>query len=301
VSAAVLLLVLVLACAVTSAMGRWLRPGAGTDLGVAGSALSERLWATARSTARWRLAGLVVGFVVGATAAGLDVLGRGLLLAAPLCALCVLAGVVAGELRVTSPRGAVRSAGLEIRTVRDYLPRALTRAVLAATVLLGVVLAVTTAAGAPDDLGRAGRALARQCSAVASESVGPWPGSFYSVPLAVVVASGLVLAGIALRRVVHRPRSGDDPRVDDALRRHAAEAVIAGCGLLVAVPLAGVSFFAAHALLDLDCAPAAWTVAGAALGLLVPALAVLAVRCGTVLAAPAGGRAAFARQESGSL
>jgi hypothetical protein len=300
VSAAVLLLVVLLAGGVAAATGRWLRPAGGADLGVRGSALSERLWATARVTARWRIAGLVVGVVVGVGAAGLDVLGRRLLLAAPMCALCVLAGVVAGELRVTSPEGPVRSAGLEIRTVRDYLPRALTRAVAAATVLLAVVLVLTTAAGSPDDLGRAGRTLARQCSAVSGQSVGPWSGSFYSVPLGVVLVSGLLLAGIALRRVVHRPRSGDDPRVDDALRRHAAEAVIASCGLLVAVPLAGVSFFAAHALLTIECAPAAWTVAGAGLGLLMPALAVLAVRCGTVLASPSGGRAAFAAQDSAS-
>ena len=148
---------------------------------------------------------------------------------------------------------------------------------------------------------RAGRTLARQCSPILGQAVGPWPGSFYAVPLALVVLSGLVLAGLALRRVVHRPRSGDDPRVDDALRRSAAEAVVAGCGLLVAVPLAGVSFFAALAVLGLDCAPAVWTAAAAALGLLVPALAVLATRCALALAAPAGGRAAFARRDPAAL
>jgi len=68
-------------------------------------------------------------------------------------------------------------------------------ATAAATVLLVLVLGMTTAAGSPDDLGRAGRTLARQCSALVGTAVGPWPGSFYTAPLATVVLAGLVLAG----------------------------------------------------------------------------------------------------------
>jgi hypothetical protein len=297
VSAAVLLLVLLVASAVAAALT--LRSSA---VGAAaGGPVSEGLRATARGTARWRLAGLVVGVGVGIASTQVDALGGGLLLAAPLCALCVLGGVVTGELRVAPTRGTVRTAALEVRHVRDYLPPGLTRAALGATALLGAVLALTTAAGSPDDMGRAGRTLARQCSPVLSQSVGPWPGSFYAVPLAIVVLSGLLLAGLALRRVVHRPRSGDDPQVDDAVRRSAAEAVVAGCGVLVSVPLAGVSFFAAHAVLTLDCAPAAWTVGAAALGVLVPALVVLATRCVLVLAWPSGGRAATAPRDPAAL
>jgi len=44
-----------------------------------------------------------------------------------------------------------------------------------------------------------------------------------------------------------------------------------------------------------------WTAAAAALGLLVPALAVLATLCVLVLAAPAGGRAAFAPRDPATL
>lgn len=116
---------------------------------------SPELRATARTTGRWRLAGVMAGLVVGVVAAYQGALGRGLLLAAPLFALCVLAGVLAGELRVGVPGGPVRSAGLEVRRVRDYVPRALGSAVLAAGGLLAVVLVLTTAAGSPDDLGLA--------------------------------------------------------------------------------------------------------------------------------------------------
>jgi hypothetical protein len=286
VSAVVLLLFLITVVGVETAMRGRGRSGALDTSGEWPQPLGRR----ARTTARWRLAGLGVGIGVGIVAAQLDVLGRGLMLAVPLCALCVLVGVVIGELRITAPRGPVRSAGLEVRRIRDYLPRRLTRVVAAATVLLVLVLGMTTAAGSPDDLGRAGRTLARQCSALVGTAVGPWPGSFYTAPLATVVLAGLVLAGVALRRVVHRPRSGEDPSADDALRRQAAESVVAGVGLLVAVPLAGVSFFAAQALSNVDCAPVSWRVAAGALGLLVPALAVLAAWCIAALTSPTEGR-----------
>lgn len=248
---------------------------------------SERLCAAARTTRRWRLTGLAAGVVVGLVFAQQGALGRELLLAVPLFALCVLAGVVVGELRVTAPRGAVRRAGLEVRRIRDYLPRRLGAAVASATAVLGLLMAVTTAAGSPDDLGRAGRTLARRCSAVMSSGTGPWPGSYYTVPLALVVLSGLLLAGVALHRVVRRPRQGEDLAGDDGLRLQAAEAVTAAFGLLVAVPLAGVSLVTAGALWRHTCPPAGSTVAVWALLLLVPALVGLTAWCAGILLAPA--------------
>jgi hypothetical protein len=294
VSAVVLLLVLLTGATVAVALR------AQTPAWDAASA-SETLRAIARRTRLWRLAGLTAGAAAGIGAAQWDPLGRGPLLAAPLCALCVLAGVVVGELRVTAPRGPVRSAGLEVRRIRDYLPRRLTAAVATATSLLALVLALTASAGSPDDLGRAGRALARRCSAVLTETVGPWPGSFYAVPLLAVVIPGLALAALALRRIVQRPRSGDDLGLDDALRRQAAESVVAGCGLLVAVPLAGVSFFAAHALSNLDCAPTTWRVLAGALGLLVPAVIGLSVWCVAAFTMPPQGLADAAPRDAATL
>jgi hypothetical protein len=236
---------------------------------------SPELRAIARMTGRARLAGAAVGVVVGVVAAYQGGLGRGLLLAAPLFALCVLAGVLVGELRVGTPGGPVRQAALEVRRVRDYLPRALGSAVGAAGALLAVVLVLTTAVGSPDDMGRAGRDLVRRCSAVLTAGAGPWPGSYYAFPLAVVVLCGLLAAGVVLTRVVRRPRQSDDLAVDEALRRSAAGAVTAAVGLLITVPLAGVSIVAGAALVGVSCHPAWWSVA--ALGLATVAIACLAL------------------------
>jgi hypothetical protein len=250
--------------------------------------LTARLTQAARTTRRWRVAGLAAGAVVAIVSAQQGALGRGLMLAVPLCALCVLVGVVLGELRVAAPQGPVRSAALEVRRVRDYLPRSLTATVGTATALLLVFLALTTATGSADDLGRAGRSFARRCSAVMAGGTGPWPGSFYALPLGFVVVVGLVLAGFALRRVVQRPRQGEDTTVDDALRRQAAEAVVAACGLLVALPFAGVNLLTASALHNHVCPPAGSSFAVVVLWALVPALVGLAAWCVGVLVAPAG-------------
>jgi hypothetical protein len=249
---------------------------------------SPELQAIARTTGRSRLAGIAVGVVVGVVAAYQGGLGRGLLLAAPLFALCVLAGVLVGELRVGAPGGPVRQAALEVRRIRDYLPRALGSAVFAAGALLAVLLVLTTAAGSADDMGRAGRELVRRCSAVMTAGSGAWPGSYYALPLAVVVLCGLLAAGVVLTRVVRRPRQNDDLAVDEALRRSAAGSVTAAVGLLIAVPLAGVSVVAGAALVGIACHPASWTIA--AIGLAVSAVASLALAGACVSTLTARGR-----------
>lgn len=246
--------------------------------------------AVARRTAGWRLAGVIGGLAAGSAAAGSGALGRGLLLAAPVFGLCVLAGVVAGETSVRPPDGPARVAAVEVRRVRDYLPRGLTRAVAAGAVLLLALLAVTTATGTPDDLGRPGRILLLRCSSSLVQDHGPWPGSFYSVPLAAVVATGLIAAGAALRIVARRPRTGADPRAvmaDDAMRQRAARAITGACGILVAVPLAGTCLVTAGALLSFSCRPAWWTTAGWALLALLPAIVALISWCAAVLLTPA--------------
>jgi len=245
--------------------------------------------AAARRTANWRWAGVITGLVAGGVAAGSGALGRGLMLAGPVFGLCVLAGVVAGEISVRPAGGPTRTAVVEVRRVRDYVPHGLAQAVLAAAAVLLALLTVTTATAGPDDLGR-GRVLLSRCGPGLLEGHSPWPGSFYSVPLAAMVATGLIVAGAALRVVIRRARTGADPDVvaaDDALRQRAAWTITGACGILTALPLAGVCLVSAGALLSFSCHPAWWTYAGwALLALLIPTLALLAW-CAAVLLAPA--------------
>jgi hypothetical protein len=246
----------------------------------------------ARQMANRRWAGVIAGVLAGGVAAAWGALGRGLLLAGPVFGLCVLAGVVAGELGVRPTAGRTRAALVEVRRVRDYLPRGLATAVMAAATGLLALVAVTTATAGADDLGRPGRVLLLRCGPGLVQDHGPWPGSFYSVPLAAVVAAGLIGAGGALRVVIRRARSGADPALvaaDDALRHRAARAITGACGILVALPLAGTCLVSAGALLSFSCQPAWWTYAGwALLALLIPVVALLGW-CAAALLAPARG------------
>lgn len=246
-----------------------------------------------RRTAGWRSAGVISGLAAGGATAGSGALGRGLLLAAPVFGLCVLAGVVAGETSVRSPGGPTRIAALEIRRVRDYLPRGLAGAVTAAAAALLALLTATTVTGAPDDLGRPGRVLLLRCGP-SLQSHSPWPGSFYSVPLTAVLVAGLIAAGAALRAVVRRPRTGADQgavAADDILRQRSARAITGACGILVALPLAGTCLVTAGALLSFSCRPAWWTWAGWALLALLPATLALMGWCAFVLLARASAAA----------
>src|SRR5205814_813319 len=149
-------------------------------------------------------------------------------------------------------------------------------------------LAATTAAGGPDDMGRPGRWLTRQCTSDTFESHGPWPGLFYTCRLVVVVLVGLLMAYIAVRIIVRRPRSGStsDLAVDDALRERAARVVTGAVGVLIAIPLAGVSLTAAGGLLGIPCAPTWWTIMGWGLLALVPASLAMVSWCAAAVLTP---------------
>lgn len=227
--------------------------------------------------ARW--AGLLVGLVAGWLTLDAGPLGVGTLLGAPVLGVCVLVGVVVGELLgARGRRQRVRVAALEVRRVQDYLPTHLTTAVAVTAFTLCVLLAVTTAMGSEDDMGRPGRRLTQQCSMAMTASHGPWPGSFYSVPLVGVEVLGGVIALVALRSLVLRRRHGTDPvalSADDAQRRRSAAAVVGSLGVLVSLPLAGVALTSAVAMRGIVCRPVAWDVA--AMVLVLMALAALGV------------------------
>jgi hypothetical protein len=229
--------------------------------------------AVVRRTTMWRWSGIAVGVLAAGTAALSGALGRGLLLAAPLFGLLVLAGVLAGELSVRAPAGRTRRAAIAVRRVGDYIPRGLACSVAVATAALGALLSTTTATGS-------GRVLVLRCSAAMTQSHSPWPGAFYSIPLTIVVLGGLTAAVLALRQVARRPRPGDPAALataDDLLRRRAATAITGACGVLVTIPLIAVSLVTVGGLLAISCRPGWWNAAAWPLLALVPGwMAVLA-------------------------
>ena len=244
--------------------------------------------AGSRKAAGWRWAGLALGLFAAIQMASLGPLGLGLMFAPVVFGLCVIGGVAVGELATIPSRDDLRTAPVEARTFSDYLPRRLGGLVAASTLLLGALLVTTTLMGSADDGGRAGRSLFRQCSAQLSESAGPWPGLFYSVPLAVAVVVGLLCAGVALRRVVQRPRRGSAAELvaaDDMLRRRSAEDVVAATGVMVATSLTGVSLTAAGKLLGFSCPPLWWTVLGFSLLAIAALMSLLLIWCLALLLA----------------
>ena len=242
-----------------------------------------------RRIAIWRWSGIAVGALAAWTAAVSGTLGEGLLLAAPLFGTSVLAGVLAGELSVRAPTGPTRRASIAVRHASDYIPRRLVCCVATAAAGLGALLTMTTLMGSTDSLGNAGRTLIRQCSAGLTEGHGPWLGSFYSVPVAIMIFIGITAAAFAMRQIVRRSRPGDPAALaaaDDMLRSRAARTVTGACGVFVTVPLIASSLITAGALLGISCRPNWWTAAAWILLALVPAWASVLVWSGFAVLAP---------------
>jgi hypothetical protein len=277
---------------------------AGGFLAVALAAVAPRyFWANARKTATeadvpvtvsrhiaiWRWSGIAVGALAALAAAVSGTLGMGLMVAAPVFGTSVLAGVLAGELSVRAPTGRTRRASIAVRHASDYIPRALACCVATAAAGLGALLTMTTLMGSGDSLGNAGRALIRQCSAGLTEGRGPWLGSFYSVPVAIMIFIGLTAAVFVMRQIVRRSRPGDPAALaaaDDILRCRAARTVTGACGVFVSVPLIASSLITADGLLGISCRPSWWTAAAWALLALVPVWVALLVWSGLAVLAP---------------
>lgn len=211
-----------------------------------------------RTSQAARLIAIVVGLVLAYLCSVAGALGRGVMLAPLVLAAVLVIGVLLGDL---VSRGAARSAdasagvsaALEPRRVRDYAPRGLSRCVVAGTVTLAGLLAAGWATASSDDQGRAGRSLAR-CSAdgASCAASGPYPGSFYAIPLLVALIVVLLLAAVALVVTVGRPRNADPEivRVDDVVRRRVAESIVAAAGVGVGSALAGIAQAMAYPLVS---------------------------------------------------
>lgn len=204
--------------------------------------------------------GVAAAWLVSST---LD-LGRGTMLVPAVLGLFMVAGVGLAETIVRPPRPeGLRTASLGSRRVQHYLPVSLTVVVAGVTTLHLATLAVTTATASADDRGRAGRQVAAQCGQVGN-AAGPYPGSFYSALLALLLLVIALATVAALTAVVRRPRGfAPDDVADDVLRQRSATRIVAAAGAAVAASHAGIAFFAGTALLRLDCQrpwmdPAGW-------------------------------------------
>ena len=241
------LVLVIAAVAVGLALGRGPRRPA---LDLTGDSAPSPGLARLRAAALWsRWTALGVGVLLVVLASHLGGLGRGLMLAPAAFGGAQVLGVLVADLVA---RGAARTPGiaaLEVRRVRDFVPRGPLRLVAVTAVALVALLSWTVALGDPDDLGRAGRALAYSCGAGCAGLRSPWPGSYYAVPLLAALAVVVLLAALALAATVRRPRNGADERirrVDETVRRRAAESVLAGVGVAVAGSLCGVALVTAE-------------------------------------------------------
>ncbi|WP_228044748.1 hypothetical protein [Streptomyces ferrugineus] len=181
-----------------------------------------------------------------------DDYGMPLVLAITAFGLCVVGGVLLGDALTPRPREAVRTAGLTPRRVRDHVPPRATPLLLLQAVSLVVLLVIGAATASPDVLGRAGRAVTWSCDG-ADQPLGPWPGLFYGIPIAVSLGVGTAACAWALRRIAHRP--GDDQQ-----RRDRCWMIAAAWGVLVSSQLLLVVLMIAVVLTHTSCAATLGTV-----------------------------------------
>lgn len=253
----------------------------------------------AARTRGWRVAGLLLGFaafgLLLTLGQRLDALGRLGALAPAALGAGVLLGTVVGELRARPALGTRREAVVETRTVRALLPPVRTGLLAASTVLLVGTLGVGAAWGGPDGMGRAGRAFVEECrqvvdgeSVLTSSSQGPWPGTFYAVPLALALAVLALLVAAALVAVARRPRPPlASLGLDTTLRRWSVGTILTATTFAVLGTLAPVLTLMALPLVDASCPTAVTRVAGPVALVLGPlALVGTAAALGALLTVP---------------
>jgi hypothetical protein len=234
---------------------------------------TRREWTWVRWT--WATALLVGGGVAWVVHRSLD-LGRGTMLVPAVLGFFVVAGVGLAEtvVRPQRPTG-LRTASLTSRRVADYLPRTLATAVVSIIALHLATLTLTTISASTDDMGRAGRQIAARCGNMGSQA-GPYPGSYYSVPLALLLVVVGMATAAALMTVVRRPCGfAPDDIGDDVLRQRSATRVLAAAGAAVAASHMGIAYFAGGALLRMTCQGAWMEPVGWVLLISVPAAMLL--------------------------
>lgn len=193
-------------------------------------------------SARWLAAAIGLGLLTAAAllALGDRLLGIGAAVAPAVGGTMLVLTVCLGELLTPRQTTLTRRALPRARSPRDYVTGGPLVLATAALVALGATLLVGTLMGSPDDLGRAGRALTTVCGDVTSVR-GPWPGSYYAIPIAVAAVVSTAVCVLACRVIATRPAPGaGSESVDDALRRWSTRTVLlalATAGWVTLVPL----------------------------------------------------------------
>lgn len=237
-----------------------------------------------------RRVGLVLGLAACVLMVPLGELGRFTLAGPPVAGIVAIIAILAGQYSAHRAALTPGVAGLERRSWTHYPNRRAVGEVVGALAVVALVAGYTTSQASADDMGRVGRALRTVCSVtvwtegVTSEHLetstsSPFPGSFYTVPLAVAVGLLVLATLIAGIQVGRRPRDGSDAelvRVDDALRRMTAEGIVASAGLGLSGSLLLVSASAyqqfGHAPCTVSNVASSYVLAAVALGALVFAL-----------------------------
>jgi uncharacterized integral membrane protein len=187
-------------------------------------------------------AGRIGGLLIGALAGVLAAMTGHALLSPPLVAIGYLAGVLLVELsNGPRPTGPLRTASLQARSARQYLPRWVIPAALAAGML--VLLAPVAFAVLPR-----------------SADAFPWPSPTVSVPLALIAVLALIAGGLLLARVAALPRPAGGAGSDDRARANSARAV-AGAVLAIQLLCLGAVSIAASDGLEFAASSAAGHVA----------------------------------------
>lgn len=222
-------------------------------LGRRNDVVPRREWALVRAT---RVLCVIVGAAAACWVLGShDRFRYGLstLLAPAVFGLVVVLGVALGETVVRRRRDAgPRTASLRPRTAAAYLPRFMTASVAVAGVTLFVLLVATTlTASAATD----GHLRALSCAHHGWRSTAtPYPGAYYSLPLAALIIVTLAIAAWATKRVVDRPRGlATTEHGDDVLRKRSLIVIVAAVGVAVCVSLTGVALDTSQAWANARC------------------------------------------------
>jgi hypothetical protein len=204
----------------------------------------------------------LVGLGVGAAAGVVLIWSAHGELAPAMLAIGYLFGVLGELLAVPVPSGEVRTAGLETRQARRYLPRwAVWVAVVSgaisvlAPLLFAMLPRVSYGPWSPDADPRF----------VLPGDTLSWPSVGTSLPFAAIAVLGVVAGGLLARRITLLPPVSEDPVVDEQIRCRigragagavlgievlvvAALAIVASGGLAVPKAIGGADYLASRIL-----------------------------------------------------